>query len=156
MQNLFSFFFAVVVLFFVSCSKDAAFIADIDALPSKMVVTDRAANKTALSSETLQAFNEKEETIELQVINAVKIITTGQYIITFSGDYDFSSAELKAVQELEFTNTSGEKSTLNFEVDSYIGNNGQLQVIFSIGGNSLDGFNLGEAQEIIVEDDVIN
>lgn len=134
MNNLMSFIALTTLLFFASCTKEALQTPE---------------------PNTIDQVAERSTTIELPVARVSSSEESGEYIVDFTSDYDFTEEVLEPTQYLDFTDANGNLSTLTFEVNSFSGSNGSLNAVFAIGANSLTGLSLAEVQEIIIDDVII-
>ena len=132
MRNIFVFSFFAILFLVTSCTKEPILIPETNDLG---VVAERSI------------------TIEIEVTEITNSRIGGELLIDFQAAYDFSEAVLEPTQYLNFVDGSGNQSTLSFQVNSFTGSNGALDVNFAVGANNLNGLELLGLQEIIIEDD---
>ena len=137
MLNQISFFVIIIIgiIFFASCSKDSIAIGL--ELPSNQIE---------------MTVGERSTSVEIFVQEVSSSEVGGQLTVNFSANYDFTEAILESTQHLNFVDPNNNLSTLTFQVDSFTGLNGDLQVVFAVGTNNLAGLNMTGAQEVIIED----
>ena len=131
MKNSISFFAILVTLLFASCTKETIHIPETNDLG---VITERSI------------------VIEIEVTEITNSRVGDELLIDFQGAFDFSEAVLEPTQHLKFEDVNGNESTLTFQVNSFAGSNGTLDVNFAVGSNNLIGLDLVGVQEIIIED----
>lgn len=153
MKNLFSFSILIVVLLFTSCSKDSAFLPELDLDAPPMIVSDSKTSFQASDTAPYQSIGRNNKTIQLQAITSVYSASTDELIVLFSGNGNYTSTTPLATQTLDFVNSN---SFPHFLAQSYTASNGFLHIIFDTSGSNLTGLNLENTQEIIIEDEVIN
>lgn len=159
MKNFILITIAATLFLFTSCSKETFELPQTAEFPSTEMSSSElsAPNSNSISAmEQGEVISLVDVTIRIQVTGNSSSEIAGEYLVDFSGNYDFTGAELKEFQTLAFTDGNGNPSSLTFDVNSTVGTNGSLSVVFSMGGNDLTGLTLGAAQEIIIEDFVIN
>lgn len=159
MKNLIFVFIAAVLLVLTSCSKENLDLP----IPQKMESTI-AKNRSVESANTPQASvtqttvtrEDASITIRLQVSEVSSFQTATEYSVGFSGNYDFRNVEIAASQSLKFTDANGNISNLTFSVNATVRGDGTLDIDFAKGNHVLTGLSLAAAQEIIVEDWIMN
>lgn len=161
MKNLVIFFFLASVILFSSCAKESIILPELNE-------TSALENQNVLNPdkeeglETPFLSNAEQENISASVILQIQVsrITeqqlSGQYLIDFSANYDFTEIILEDTQHLDFTDANGNPSTLTFSVNDFAGDVNSLSVNFAIGSNSLSGLTFLALQEVIVEDIIMN
>lgn len=102
------------------------------------------------------SLEEGDTTIQLQHITATTYTATNELKVDYSGEFDFTGAVLESTQQLDFLNAQGNPVTLYFTVNDYTENNTDLEVIFALGSRDLTGWELKEAQQIVIEDVIVN
>ena len=159
MKNLVSISFALFALIFTSCTKEnlelpKAEEAQIHKVEKTSIDTNDESLSIGVSSEIpAQAI---PITLRLQVSEVASVATSLTYTVDFTGNDDFTDVEVEDLQNLKFTDGSGNPVSLNFSVNNYSGSNGTLHIVFAMGSNSIGGLGLDLAQEIIIVDDYVN
>lgn len=159
MKNLMSLIITATLFLLVSCSKETVELPKPDTnLETASLKADLTTdNDDFLAQPSTEAEAEHASiTLRIQVSEVANSEVADEYLVTFSGNYDFTGAVLENFQNLKFTDASGTESTLNFEVNNALGSNGTLEVDFAMGGNDLTGLTLAVSQEIIIEDYIVN
>ena len=125
------FLLLVSTLFFASCTKESI----------------------TLPTEEIEAtIKERSTTVEIEVSEISSSDNGTELFLDFSANFDFSEAIVEPIQYLTFSDGAGNTSTLSFSVNSYTGNNGSLQIEFTIGSNNLAGLDLTSIQNVIIDD----
>jgi len=119
-------------LFFASCSKETIEI------PTQPTIEGTV--------------GERSTTVEIEVSEVSSSDNGTELFADFSANFDFTEAVLEPVQYFNFVDGSGNTSTLSFDVNSFAGSNGSLNVELAIGSNNLNGLSLTAIQDIIIED----
>ena len=134
MKNYFVFSLFTILFLVTSCSKEPILIPETNDLG---VITERSI------------------VIEIEVTEITNSRVGDEFLIDFQGAFDFSEAVLEPTQHLKFEDVNGNESTLTFQVNSFAGSNGTLDVNFAVGSNNLIGLDLVGVQEIIIEEEDI-
>ena len=159
MKNLVSISFVLVVLIFTSCTKDNTVIPALDVAEIQDVdrtIIDKSEDALSIAPTSEIPAEAIPITLRLQVTEVASFETSTTYTVDFTGNYDFTGVVVEDLQSLKFTDANGSPVSLNFSVNSYSGSNGTLNIVFAMGGNSIGGLGLDLAQEIIVEDHLMN
>ncbi len=160
MKNLFSVFVFALIVLSTSCTKESLIIPQNEVFQNIETHDDFSVFKTRTisSGETI----ETEEplaaaiTLQIQVEEVTSSQTSGELLVDFTSNHDFSEDVLEDIQYLDFEDGNGNVSTLTFSVNSYTGGIGTLDVAFAIGSNNLSGLTLKTEQEIIINEEIIN
>lgn len=159
MKNLIFVFIAATLLVLTSCSKENLDLPT----PEKMEsIAEQDLKTTAINTSEASITQLSDEPqarpviIYLQVSEVSNVETATEYAVLFSGNYDFRNVELAPNQTLQFTDANGNISNLTFGVNDAVGGNGTLDINFAKGSNVLTGLTLVAAQEIVIEDFIMN
>lgn len=159
MKNLIFVFIAAALLVFTSCSKENLDMPTPEKIESAVAPDTKIKDNNASQAFIAQTNNDPQArpvTIRLQVSEMSSTQMATQYAVDFIGSYDFTGVNLATKQTLKFTDTNSNISTMVLDVDAFVGGNGTLQVDFANGGNEFMGLLLVTAQEIVIEDFLIN
>ncbi len=107
MQNLLKAFVILSFLVVASCSKEP------------LIIPETTVEGTISSRSST--------TLEMDVVNVS--YSAGQLTVDLEADGDFSNAVIESTQTLDLQNNS----SISLTVDSYLGGNGSLQIVFSVG-----------------------
>ena len=143
-----SLFVFAALLLLTSCSKEEMLsteLAQINPIESVEKIDQHSKNQTIYNIASADGNSVPVSKISSEVVGE-------ELIVDFSSSHNFTDADLAATQTIDFVDGSGKVSTLTFEVISYTGGNGDLQANFTIGGNDLSGLTIVVAQQIVIED----
>lgn len=160
MKNLLSIFVFAVLVLSTSCSKETLVVPQIDSLEfveeqldGKTITGDASVEPQTLET---QETTSASVTLQIQVDEVSSSQVSGELLVDFSSNYDFTETVLEDTQYLDFEDANGNVSTLTFTVNSYTGDVNSLDVAFAIGSNDLTGLELLSRQDIIIHDEIMN
>lgn len=159
MKNLFLFSILTVTLLLTSCSKETTLFSELETISLRETQKDIVKSSTSFKvsdDEQFQSSAKGDKTIQLQVISVIYSFSSNDFTVTFSGNHDFSNSEVKINQTLDFHNATSNTSTLSFQSSHPVGSTNLLQLTFDMGSHNLNGLNLGNLQEIIIEEDIVD
>jgi hypothetical protein len=150
-KNLVTLIIAVSFLSLTSCTKES--IHSLDAKPHNEYLIE--ANDASIYTDTPSETTEQNAapTIQLQVVSLT--IAGNNCTVDFSGNEDYTDTEIETQQHIKFKNSHGNTVELDFDVNSFSGENGTCTIEFNINGQSLSGLQVELSQNIIVQDDLI-
>ena len=154
-----AFIILATILVFTSCAKETLILPETD--NSELVINQDADFTTSevsyISKTTENETSEKSRvTVKLQATVTSVSQVANEYFVNFAVNHDCTKSVVVANQTLDFTDASGKLVMLTLRVNSYTGSNGALQIVFDLSGHDLSGLSLQAAQEIIIEEQMIN
>ncbi|MGK0365863.1 MAG: hypothetical protein ACI85O_002933 [Saprospiraceae bacterium] len=154
-----SFIVLVTALVFTSCSKETIILSETDNLQTVIdqdTDFDAATVYHITKSTDNEAMKKSRITIILEATVTSASPAANEYFVDFSVNHDCTKSEVVADQTLDFSDAVGKLVSLTFRVNSYTASNGALQLVFDLGGHNLSGLALKTAQEIVIEEILIN
>lgn len=154
-----SFIVLVTILLFTSCAKETLILNETDNLQN-VIEQDADFKETSVSYiteiEDNETSNKSYITLVLQASVTSVSQTGGEYIVDLAVNHDCTNSAVVTNQTVDFIKANGKTVSLAFQVNSYTGSNGALQVALDLSGHNLSGLTLKTAQDIVIEEQVIN
>ena len=154
-----SFIALATILVFTSCAKETIILPETDDFQN-VVEHDVDFNETSVSYISKFADNQtsNKSLITLMLQASVTSVSQvgGEYIVDFSVNHDCIDSEVVVNQTVNFTDANGKIVPLTFQVNSYTGSYDALQVALDHSGHNLSGLTMKTAQDIVIEEMVVN